>query len=181
MRYYKRAIVAGATFFFTLNLQNRKSNLLTQYIDKLCFSFKTVQNNHPFKIDAIVIMPDHLHLIMTLPVEDRDYSKRLSLIKGTFSRQIEAFEAISSSRQKKHERGIWQRRFWEHCIRNEVDYEQHVNYIHFNPVKHHYVSSPSQWPYSSIHRFIQMGILPADWACNSKFHEGDFGEYGSHR
>jgi putative transposase len=105
--------------------------------------------------------------------------KRLNLIKGAFSRQIEPFESISASRQKKRERGIWQRRFWEHCIRDEEDYEQHVNYIHYNPVKHQYVSSPAKWPYSSLHRFIRMGMIPVDWACNYKCNDGDFGEYES--
>ncbi|KTD18727.1 Transposase and inactivated derivatives [Legionella lansingensis] len=176
MRRYRRSTVAGATYFFTLNLQNRKSTILINHIDKLRFAFKKVQVNHPFKIDAIIILPDHLHLMMTLPIGDVDYSKRLNLIKGMFSRQIAPYESISLSRQKKREREIWQRRFWEHCIRNNADYEQHINYIHYNPVKHHYVSSPSRWPYSSIHRFIQSGILPVNWACNDEFHDGHFGE-----
>jgi putative transposase len=164
MRLYKRSIAAEATYFFTLNLQNRKSTLLIDHIDKIRFSFKKVQRNHPFTIDAIVILPDHLHFMMTLPKGDSDFSKRLNLIKGTFSRQIVPSESISLSRKKKRERGIWQRRFWEHLIRDDKDYEQHINYIHYNPVKHRYVSCPTQWPYSSIHRFIQKDVLPSNWA-----------------
>lgn len=176
MRKYRRTTIIGATYFFTLNLQNRKSTLLTQHVDKLRFSFKKVQANHPFAIDAIVILPDHLHLMMTLPQDDLEYSKRLNLIKGAFSRQIEPYEPISISRHRKRERGIWQRRFWEHCIRNNTDYQQHINYIHFNPVKHHHVSYPNQWPYSSIHRYIQLGILPEHWTYEKEQQDEGFGE-----
>jgi putative transposase len=173
---YRRALVPGATYFFTLNLQNRQSNLLIDCIDDLRFAFRKVQQGHPFYIDAIVILPDHAHMIMTLIPNDIDYSKRLSLIKATFCRQIEPYETISTSRQRKRERGIWQRRFWEHMIRDASDYEHHINYIHYNPVKHGYVKNPSDWPYSSIHRFIREGILSAQWACSDYFKEPLFGE-----
>ena len=115
-------------------------------------------------------------MIITLPDNDVGYSKRLSLIKATFSRQIEPYEIISESRQKKRERGIWQRRYWEHIIRDTVDYEHHVNYIHYNPVKHGYVKNPSDWQYSSIHRFIRKGIVSAGWACIDEFNKSEFGE-----
>ena len=164
MRHYRRVLVAGATYFFTLNLQNRKSNLLTHNINALRASFKKVQHAHPFHIDAIVVLPDHCHVIMTLPIADADYSKRLSLIKGSFSRQIEVYEPVSISRQKKRERGIWQRRFWEHLIHDAIDYEYHINYIHYNPVKHGYVKNPLYWQYSSIHRCVRKGILGQNWA-----------------
>lgn len=173
---YRRFRAADATYFFTLNLQNRKSTLLINHVDKLRFAFKKIQCNHPFKIDAISVLPDHLHFMMTLPKEDVDFSQRLNLIKGTFSRQIAPYESISLSRKKKRERGIWQRRFWEHLIRDEQDYEDHINYIHYNPVKHRYVSQPSQWPYSSIHRFIKLGVLPNNWAFHDESEDDHFGE-----
>jgi putative transposase len=176
MRCYKRTFVPGATYFFTLNLQNRKSSLLIKHVNALRFAFKKVQLSHPFYIDAIVIMPDHCHLLMTLPETDRHYPKRLSLIKATFSRQIVLDEVISKSRQRKRERGIWQRRYWEHLIRDERDYEHHVNYIHYNPVKHGYVKKPSEWCYSSIHRWIGQGILQENWACSDDFQHLKFGE-----
>ncbi len=172
---YRRALFPGASYFFTLNVQNRESNLLIQRVDALRFAVRRVQQRHPFYIDAIVIMPDHWHMIMTLPHADRAYAQRLSLIKSTFSRQIAPDEIISDSRQKKRERGIWQRRYWEHIIRDETDYDHHVNYIHYNPVKHGYVKNPSDWQYSSIHRFIRQGILDESWACSNDFNKS-FGE-----
>ncbi|MFC3908740.1 transposase [Legionella dresdenensis] len=174
--YYRRALIPGATYFFTLTLENRNSDQLTRHHEALKFAFKHVQRNHPFQIDAIVVLPEHCHLIMTLPVDDADYSRRLSLIKGTFSRQLKTHEPISLSRQKKRERGIWQRRFWEHMIRNLIDYENHVNYIHYNPVKHGYVSKPSDWQYSSIHRFINKGILTPNWGSGVEVEMGKYGE-----
>ncbi|WED43281.1 REP-associated tyrosine transposase [Legionella cardiaca] len=173
---YRRTFALGATYFFTLNLLNKESDLLIQQIHFLKFAFKKVQQKHPFYIDAIVIMPNHWHMIMTLPENDGNYSMRLSLIKSNFSRQIIANEYISLSRQKKRERGIWQRRYWEHLIRDTEDYEHHINYIHYNPVKHGYVNNPSDWPYSSIHRFIKQAILPKKWAYNDKCIQSGYGE-----
>ena len=173
---YIRTIIPGATYFFTLNLQDRSSNLLITHIDVLRNSFKRVQANHPFYVDAIVILPEHWHMLITLPEGDVDYAKRLSLIKANFSRRIELNESISKSRQKKRERGIWQRRYWEHAIRNFSDYEHHVNYIHFNPVKHGYVKRPADWEHSSIHRYIRQDKLDYSWACNDDFNRSKFGE-----
>ncbi len=122
-------------------------------------------------------MPDHLHALITLPVEDADYSKRWQLIKAKFSASIPKHEFISNARQQKRERGLWQRRFWEHLIRNDKDYEQHIDYIHYNPVKHGYVNRPVDWAYSSIHRYIKKGILSADWGSDMQDTlQGDFGE-----
>ncbi|MBL7479712.1 REP-associated tyrosine transposase [Legionella bononiensis] len=173
---YRRLMMANATYFFTLNLQNRESNLLTNHIDWLRFAFKKVQRNHPFHLDAIVILPDHCHMMMVLPEGDKNYPLRLSLIKSSFSIQIAMDENISQSRKNKRERGIWQRRYWEHVIRDAQDYEHHINYIHFNPVKHGYVLSPSDWEYSSIHRFIRQGILSESWGCDDDFEQFRFGE-----
>ena len=137
---------------------------------------RQVRGEHPFEISTIVILPDHLHSIWTLPSDDHDYSIRWGLIKAAFSRQVPATERISKSRKNKGERGIWQRRFWEHWIRDENDYRRHVNYIHYNPVKHGYVAKPVDWPYSSIHRFIRQGIITPDWAAKVDDGTGGFGE-----
>ena len=111
----------------------------------------------------MVILPDHLHAIWTLPPGDADFAKRWMLIKTAFSRALPKHENINQSRKSKRERGIWQRRYWEHLIRDELDYERHVDYIHYNPVKHGYVDKAVDWPYSSIHRFIKNGIISSDW------------------
>jgi putative transposase len=173
---YRRTNIPGASYFFTLTLQDRQSSLLTEKINELRFSFQHVMQSLPFMLDGIVILPDHMHLIMTLPPNDLIYSQRISFIKSTFSRQLQTIEPVSSSRQTKRERGIWQRRFWEHFIRDEQDYIHHMNYIHFNPVKHGYVESPAKWAYSSIHRYIKLGVLSSDWGCNDVAYEREFGE-----
>ncbi|MGB5396309.1 MAG: hypothetical protein WBN96_04120 [Gammaproteobacteria bacterium] len=106
-----------------------------------------------------------------------DYSKRWSLIKSGFSRQLKLDETISASRRSKRERGIWQRRFWEHKIRNDHDFENHMNYIHYNPVKHGYVAKPSDWQLSTIHQYIESGILDVNWGSGTiDVITGDFGE-----
>jgi putative transposase len=173
---YRRATTPGATYFFTVNLAERKSRLLVDNVDNLKASISHVKENHPFAIDAMVAMPDHLHVLWTLPEDDHDFSTRWNLIKGGFSRRITKGERISASRQSKGERGIWQRRFWEHLIRDDDDFESHVNYIHYNPVKHGFVKRPSDWPYSSIHRYIKDGIIGEDWACGDDFERDGFGE-----
>lgn len=145
-------------------LQDRSSDLLIRKIHELRRAFKLVIEKHPFVIDGVVVLPDHFHLMITLPLEDANYSQRLSFIKSYFSRQIEPLESINLARKKKRERGIWQRRFWEHGIRDELDYSRHLDYIHYNPVKQGYALSPSKWPYSSIHRYIKSGILSPNWA-----------------
>jgi putative transposase len=149
---YRRAYVKGGCYFFTVALADRKSELLTQNIHLLRVAIKTVKDTHPFNIDAMVVLHDHLHCIWTLPENDCDYPKRWMLIKTHFSRGIPKTEHITPTREKKRERGIWQRRFWEHLIRDERDYLNHIEYIHINPIKHGYVQNAIDWPYSSIHR-----------------------------
>lgn len=166
MRTYTRAFAPGGTFFFTVNLADRSATLLTDHIDALRASVRRVRDAHPFHIDAMVVLPEHLHAIWTLPAGDADYPTRWALIKAGFSRRLEKFERISVSRSRKGERGIWQRRYWEHQIRDENDFARHVDYIHYNPVKHGYVSAPCDWPHSSFHRFVRDGTLPADWGAN---------------
>ena len=146
---YRRAYVKGGCYFFTVTLANRKSDLLIQHIDLLRAAFKHVKQRHPFTIDAMVVLPDHLHCIWTLPEGDCDYAKRWGLIKIYFSKKLPKTELINASRAQKGERGVWQRRFWEHVIRDERDYLNHIEYIHINPIKHGYVQNAIEWPYSS--------------------------------
>jgi len=131
-------------------------------IDLLREAFTHVKKSHPYKMDAVVILPEHLHCILTLPDGDSDFSTRWGLIKAYFSRQIANNERISESRMKRGERGLWQRRFWEHLIRDETDYQQHIDYIHWNPVKHGWVESVKDWPHSSFHRYVRDGVYSED-------------------
>ena len=160
---YQRHYVQGASYFFTINLADRSSDLLIEQIETLRYAFKIVKQKHPFDIDAIVILPDHLHMLCTMPRDDANFSIRIKLIKYYFYYHIAKTESISNSRRKKEERSIWQRRFWEHCIRDEGDYRAHIDYIHMNPVKHGYVEHIKDWPYSSFHRFVAAGLLSIDW------------------
>lgn len=160
---YRRYRVKGGTYFFTVNLAERQRKLLTEQIDILRGAFREVKQAHPFRMDAIVVLPDHLHALWTLPEGDDNFSLRWRQIKSAFSREFGKGERISKSRAGKQERGIWQRRFWEHAIRDEHDFARHVDYIHFNPVKHGYVRRVVDWPYSSFHRYVRLGIYPSAW------------------
>ena len=173
---YRRSDTAGGMFFLTLTLADRNSDLLVCQIDLLRISFRKVKKKYPFDLPAIVVLPDHLHMIMQLPEQDADFSTRVRLIKSEFSRGLAKTERVIVSRRMKKERGIWQRRFWEHEVRDETDYKNHVEYIHYNPVKHGYVESPADWPYSSIHKYIELNEIPRDWGTEASFDDGDFGE-----
>jgi len=172
---YRRVWLPGATWFFTVNLANRRSRLLVEQIDWLRTSFRHVQKAHPFKVIATVVLPDHIHAIWELPPGDTDYALRWRLIKTGFSRRIPKREYRRPSLVDKHERDVWQRRYWEHLIRNQDDLEQHVDYIHFNPVKHGHVPRAKDWPHSTFHRYVEKGLLPLDWGVTVGA-EGDFGE-----
>ena len=163
---YTRAYIPGGTFFFTVALLERKRRLLTDHIESLREAFRNVQAKRPFTINAIVVLPDHLHCIWTLPTDDADYSTRWRLIKTRFARNVPTGERLSARRCETGERGIWQRRFWEHGIRDGRDSSAHVDYIQYNPVKHGHARAPVDWPYSSIHRYIERGDLAEDWAAD---------------
>jgi putative transposase len=164
MTEYRRAYIPGASWFFTVNLAERKENcLLTDKIDLLREAFEYAKSRHPFRMDAVVIMPDHLHCIWTLPADEADFSLRWNVLKGHFSRNIENRERISASRKSRRERGIWQRRFWEHLLRDQTDFNRHADYIHWNPVKHGWVERVRDWPYSSFHRYVEQGVYPENW------------------
>lgn len=159
---YRRAKLDGGTFFFTVTLADRSSELLIRQIDRLRRIYALVQQRRPFETVAICILPDHLHAIWSLPPDDSDFARRWNLIKSGFSRGLPA-EPRSSSKLAKREKGIWQRRYWEHAIRDDADLARHVDYIHFNPVKHGLVRRVSDWPHSSFHRYVRRGDLPPDW------------------
>ena len=172
---YRRSDVKGGVFFFTVALADRSSSLLTREIDRLRRVYRTVQERHPFETIAICVLPDHVHAFWALPQHDPDFSIRWNLIKSGFSRGIEATPR-SPSKIVKREKGIWQRRYWEHAVRDDADFERHVDYIHFNPVKHGKVTRVVDWPHSSFHRFVERGVLPFDWGGDLKDIAGAFGE-----
>lgn len=173
---YRRNFIAGGAFFFTVNLAERRLALLTTHIDKLRAAFREIRARHPFTIEAIVVLPDHLHAVWRLPEGDADFATRWRLIKSAFSRSIAVGERISASRAAKGERGIWQRRYWEHMIRDEDDFARHVDYIHINPVKHGLVTRVRDWPHSSFHRMVKDGVYPEDWAGDLPDRGEEFGE-----
>jgi putative transposase len=164
--HYRRAKTPGATYFFTVVTHNRQPLFQNnETVALLRQAFHIVKAESPFTIDAIVVLPDHIHSIWTLPEGDADFSSRWKRIKARFSlRCPEVYKQQRSiARQRKGEQAIWQRRFWEHQIRNETDFSQHVDYIHYNPVKHGLADAPRNWPYSSFHRYVEDGVYPADW------------------
>jgi putative transposase len=150
--------------------------LLVRQIDRLRRSYKVMQERLPFETVAICILPDHLHALWQLPDGDADFASRWSLFKSGFSRGLPPASSRSASKIAKREKGIWQRRYWEHAIRDDADLERHVDYIHYNPVKHGFVARVTDWPHSSFHRYVERGLLPADWAGDAKEMPGHFGE-----
>jgi putative transposase len=173
---YRRNFLPGGTFFFTVTLDDRSSSALIDHVGLLRAAFRHARNEKPFTIDAIVILPDHLHAIWTLPEGDADFSDRWRRIKGAFTRGALA-RGVSAPRNHRGEYALWQRRFWEHTVRNDEDFERCANYIHFNPVKHGLVLLPVAWPYSSLHRYVRAGVLPPDWGGDGRAdNTANFGE-----
>lgn len=172
---YRRNFVPGGTYFFTVALADRTSSALVDHIDALRNAFRVARKERPFTIDAIVILPDHLHALWTLPPDDADFSSRWQRIKAAFTHRLVA-AGMPVERRGKDEYAIWQRRFWEHTIRDETDFERHVDYVHFNPVKHRLVSRVCDWPHSSFHAYVRRGVLPVDWAGDVDEPVMEFGE-----
>lgn len=166
MRTYLRNRVSGGCFFLTLTLENRNSNLLTKHIPMFRQAYRDTKIRYRFELHGMVVLPDHLHMLINLPENESDFSALVSSLKAGFSRRLPKDEIISPSRADKRERGIWQRRFWEHTIRNERDFANHMDYIHFNPVKHGYVSAAKDWPYSTFMKCVEKGTYPLDWGGN---------------
>jgi putative transposase len=168
---YRRAFAPGGTFFFTVVTYQRCPIFSTpQAVEYLRQALRYTLQRMPFTFVASVILPDHLHFIWTLPSGDSDFSTRWRLIKSHFTRHWHYGESQnkSISRQLKGEQGIWQRRFWEHLIRNDNDLARHIEYIHYNPVKHGLAKSPAEWQYSSFMQFVKNGIYPLDWSVDEK-------------
>ena len=165
MRSYIRDKSKGGTYFLTVNLLDRKSQLLTTYANEFRQAYRITKQNHNFQLHALILLPDHIHMLITLAEESDNYAVIISSLKTHFSRQIVKSddEVINQSRSKKRERGIWQRRFWEHRIRDELDYQRHMDYIHYNAVKHGYVTSPMNWPYSTFRKCVDRGFYSSDW------------------
>jgi len=156
----RRNRVPSGSYFFTVNLLERNSRLLVRHIERLREAIRKVHRQRPFRIDAWVVLPDHLHAVWTLPPCDADYAGRWRAI----NKALPKTERLSAVRVKKGERGLWQRRFWAHTIRDDRDYAAHIDYVHINPVKHGLVARVQDWPYSSFHRFVMRGVYPRDWA-----------------
>ena len=172
---YRRNFVPGGTFFFTLTLADRRSSALVDHVGLLRTAFRSARERKPFAVDALVILPDHLHAILTLPSGDSDFSGRWKAIKAKFTRSIIA-SGGDIPRDRRGEYLLWQKRFWEHTIRDDQDFERCANYVHFNPVKHSLVSMPGEWPFSSLHRYVRAGILPRNWGGEDPPDAMNFGE-----
>jgi putative transposase len=170
MPYYRRAHIPGGTFFFTLVTENRAPILCDDLARTVLHSaIADCAQLRPFVVNAIVLMPDHLHMLVTLPEDDADFSTRLAFVKARFTHDFLACggteQLRSASRLAKRRRGVWQRWFWEHAIRDTADLNNHLDYIHFNPVKHGLASCPHAWPYSSFSRHVRQNSYDSDWQC----------------
>ena len=171
MSNYRRIIMPGATYFFTQVTYKRIPWLCTDIgRETLRKGLQRTQKLYPFSIDAIALLPDHFHCIWTLPEGDSNYPIRWRYFKSFVTRscghKLQISTEISLSREKRQEKNLWQRRYWEHLIRNEKDFSNHCDYIHYNSVKHGLCQSPQNWQFSSFHRFVAKGIYPQDWGAN---------------
>ena len=173
---YRRNLVPGGTYFFTVALHNRSARYLVDYNDLLLESFNNANTKQPFTTIAQVVLPDHLHVIWGLPDNDVAYPNRWRAIKSQFSRSI-LKAGVPLVRNSRGEYSLWQKRYWEHTIRDEQDLQRHIDYIHYNPVKHGYAKNVVDWPYSSFHRYVDENILTKDWGSDSaNFKDVKFGE-----
>ncbi len=159
---YRRALVPGATYFFTVTLRDRRKDWLIAHVDSLRAVVRGVRRQRPFAIDAIVVLPDHLHAVWTLPAGDADFPGRWRAIKAGFTRALTR-DGVPLIRDRRGEYDLWQRRYWEHLIRDDNDLARHVDYIHYNPVKHGLVADAFDWRWSSIHAFARRGIVGRGW------------------
>jgi putative transposase len=175
---YRRVLVPGGTHFFTVVTYQRRPLLESpESVENLRSAFRKIITTHPFTIVASVILPDHMHFIWSLPEGDKDYPTRWRLIKSHFTRNFSSHSRVSgnSSRIRKGEQDVWQRRYWEHLIRDENDLARHIEYIHYNPVKHGLAQSPAEWPYSSFSKYVKEGHYSEDWGRNVEVWGGQGG------
>jgi putative transposase len=168
MSNYRRANIKGGAYFFTVVTYRRQNLLCNENVRKtLREGIRNTQTIHPFIIDAWVLLPDHLHCIWTLPSNDADFGIRWAMIKRFVTKQcgpsLYRDEWMTESKWRRKESTIWQRRFWEHQIRNCQDYEMHMDYIHYNPVKHNLAARVCDWPYSTFHRYVRKGVYSKNW------------------
>ena len=173
---YRRVFIPGGTCFFTVNLLERRQKLLTENVTVLKHALFWTKRRLPFRIEALVILPDHLHAVLTLPPDDANYPQRLRHIKSRFSKSLPKAEWLSGVRKKRGERGIWQRRYWEHYIRDERDFRNHVAYCYYNPVKHGHVTRIKDWPHSTYHRDVRVGRFESDFMIDDWLKKSSFGE-----
>ena len=160
---YRRVRAPGHAYFFTLTLAERGGTLLTDRVDLLRRAYADTISERPVRCPAMVVMPDHLHAVWTLPEGDSDYATRWMVIKARFTHGLDIRPPRTRSQASKRERGIWQRRYWEHAIRDETELRACVAYCWMNPVKHGFVRRPVDWPYSSFHRAVRDGMVTPDW------------------
>ena len=161
---YRRDWTPGGTWFFTVNLlECRRSDLLITEFDRLRACISLERSRRPFSVIAWVVLPDHMHWIWRLPEDDTDFATRWRRIRTDFSLSLPKTERRSIARVARGERGIWQRRYWEHLIEDDDDLKHHIDYVHYNPVKHGYVTKAVDWPHSSFHRYVRLGVYPPDW------------------
>lgn len=173
MAEYRRCYIPGGSFFFTV-VTERRAAILGNDLARGCLrgAFRECLRRWPFRVDALVMLHDHLHAIWTLPPGDADYSKRWGMIKSNFTQSWLASDGKeqprTASRSRYRRRGVWQRRFWEHTLRDERDYARHFDYLHYNPVSHGLVNCPHAWPYSTFHRWVQRGVYDREWGCTAQ-------------
>jgi putative transposase len=168
---YRRYFVAGGTFFFTIvTYQRRPIFFDDKNVDLLRTVVADVRRELPFEINAAVVLPDHLHFIWSLPPGDANFSKRIGRMKASFTKLLRGSNALpatlSDSRRKHRESDVWQRRFWEHTVRDEDEFARLFDYIHFNPVKHGHTSCPHKWKASSFHHWVKRGVMGKNWGCS---------------
>jgi putative transposase len=168
MSNYRRPYINGGTYFITQVTYQRQPWLSTE-IGRIALreALQHVRQQHPFEIDAIVLLPDHFHTLLTLPADDSNFSLRMRLIKRYvtkyYGEKLAIYLGTSESRIARKESNLWQRRFWEHLIRDEIDFTNHCNYIHYNPVRHGLCDRPHEWAFSSVHRFVKLGFYSLEW------------------
>ena len=176
---WRRSQVPGGTFFFTVVTDNRIPLFASADARKMLGQvLRECRRQWPFNLDGIVLLPDHLHVIWSLPRGDMNYSRRWAWLKSQFTQRWIAAggqaQSVTSGRHRDGRKGVWQPKFWEHTLQDDEDFERHLNYIHYNPVKHGYVSSPRDWPWSSFHRYVKAGVYDADWGSGTSALVPDF-------
>jgi len=180
MSSYLRAHIPGGTYFFTLTTLGRQPVLLQPAIRRaLKQAIDLTRQRYPFHVDAWVLLPDHLHCIWTLPEADDQYGMRWSMIKRHVTQTTSFHGSTTPSRKTRREGGLWQRRFWEHVIRDEEDFERHADYIHWNPIKHGLAKTVAEWPYSTFHHYVRQGVYAPDWGGFTERSNESFGEHSS--